>query len=259
MAAAIGAALVGSLYAPAINIPHLLVFCAGVAFALYYAHVKDSYVDFYIRHEDDSFDLSKKQAKEVMLLCAVVVAACALYFAWAGLWLAIPIIAAGFLLAYFHTPLDLNPIGATAGYPTGLALAAIGGYYVQAGVVPLFIIEFAFAVWLVLCGVKIVDDVKDYKWDKGFGKITMPVLLGQRECKYWAALIVFIGASVGIALTLQGVLPFFSALSFLPLYPAALLSLTRHDKKSIYGLDVMLAGTFAFLVVQLTGLMLKLN
>ncbi len=259
MVAAIGATVVGGLYSPVSNPPNLLVFCAGVFAALYFAHVKDSYVDFFERREDSFSFLTKKQSKKAMLLSALGVLACLLYFAFFGFWLAIPIIFCGFLLAYFHTPMDLNPVGATAGYPTGLALAMLGGYYVQAGTIPASMILFAIAVWLILNGVKIVDDVKDFDWDKRFGKMAAPVFFGKKRAKEIAAALVFAGASLGIFLSFKGVLPWFSAISFLPLYPAAFLSLSRNDRKTLYGLDAMLYGTYAFTAIQLIGLGLRLS
>lgn len=254
MVAAIGAAVVGGLYSPVSNIPNLLVFCIGVFAALYFAHVKDSYVDYFERHEDDFSFLTKRQSHRAMALSSLVVLACVLYFYSVGYWLVIPIIFAGFLLAFIHTPIDLNPLGATAGYPTGLALAALGGYYVQAGIIHTKMIYFAIAVWLVLNGVKIVDDIKDYDWDKKFGKIAAPVFFGKALAKKVAAGLVIAGASFGILLTYWGYLPLFSAVSFLPLYPAALISLQRNDRKTLYGLDAMLIGTYFFTAIQLIGL-----
>ncbi|MEM4255174.1 MAG: hypothetical protein QXR53_02495 [Candidatus Norongarragalinales archaeon] len=184
MVAAVGATVVGGLYSPVSNPPNLLVFCAGVFAALYFAHVKDSYVDFFERREDSFSFLTKKQSEKAMALSALGVIACLLYFAFLGFWLAIPIILCGFLLAYFHAPMDLNPVGATAGYPTGLALAMLGGYYVQARATPFSMILFAIAVWLVLNGVKIVDDVKDFDWDERFGKKAAPVFFGKKRANF---------------------------------------------------------------------------
>ena len=257
MVAAIGATVVGALYSPVSNALNLLVFCIGVFAALYFAHVKDSYVDFFERKEDPFSFLTKRQSHRAMAISSIVVLACVLYFLRTGFWLVVPIILIGFLLSFFHTPMDLHPLGATAGYPTGLALAALGGYYVQAGALPLSMILFAFAVWLGFNGVKILDDVKDYDWDKRFGKIAAPVFLGKARAKKTAALLVAAGASFGIILTYWGYLPLFSAVSFLPLYPAALISLQRNSRKTLYGLDAMLYGTYIFTALQLAGLVLS--
>jgi len=259
MIAAIGAAVVGGLYSPIMNLGNLLIFCIGVFAALYFAHVKDSYVDYFERHEDKFSDLTKRQAQAALVICAIVVVMCAIYFVSIGFWIAAPIIAAGLLLAFFHAPLDLNPIGATTGYPTGLALAAIGGYYVQAGVVPLNIILFAIAIWIILNGVKIVDDIKDYDWDKNFGKITAPVLLGKMQAKKVAVVILLLGATMGVVLSLIGVLPKFVSISFLPIYAAGFLSWPKNDKKSLYGLYVLLIGVYLFLFLQIALFAFGLN
>jgi 1,4-dihydroxy-2-naphthoate octaprenyltransferase len=258
MVAAIGATVVGGLYSPIANLGNLTIFCVCVFAALYFAHVRDSYVDFFERGEDRFSYMTKQQAKRAMLACTLAVVACGAYFALQGLWLAVGVVFAGLLLAFFHTPMDLNPIGATAGYPTGLALAAIGGFYVQAGAVSNKIVFFAAAVWLVLNGVKIVDDIKDFEWDRKFGKIAAPVYFGKKKAKKVAVALVFAGATLGLLLSLAGVLPVFSAIAFLPLYPAGYLSLYRNDRKSLFGLDAMLWGTYAFTAIQLIGLALRL-
>ncbi|MBI3587840.1 prenyltransferase [Candidatus Micrarchaeota archaeon] len=258
MVAAIAAAVVGALYAPASNLPNLLVFCIAVFSALYFAHVKDSYVDYFVRGEDEFSYMSEAQAKRAMLVSALAVLACGAYFIAVGLWGVLPFLLGGFLLAYFHTPLDLNPVGATAGYPTGLALAAIGGYYVQAGTLPMRMFAFAFVVWLVLNGVKIVDDIKDCGWDARFGKITAPVFFGREKAKVVAAALVIAGALLGIALSLTRVLPFISFISYIPLIPASLLSLSRRTRGTLFGLDAMLIGIYAFTAIQALLLALRL-
>lgn len=258
MIAAIGATVVGGLYSPMPNLPNLLIFCVGVFAALYFAHVKDSYVDYFVRHEDSFSHLTKKQSKIAMFVSALAVAITIIHFALVGLLLAVPLMLAGFLLAYFHTPIDLNPIGATAGYPTGLALAAIGGYYVQAAYVPINIILFAVAVWIILVGIKIVDDIKDHDWDKGFGKISAPVFFGKKNAKKAAVIIMTLGAIMGVILSLTGVLPKFAAVSFIPIFAAAFLSLPKNDKKSLYGLYVLLLGIYLFMLIQIIGFALGL-
>src|SRR6056297_2386755 len=111
-----GAILAGDLSASLAAI-HLTAVFSG----LYTAHVKDGYVDFHVRGEDDDHPLT-------VAGCRAALAGATLLFALAatglllvvGPWaaaLALP----GWVVDYNHAPtLDVHPVSATAGYPTGI-------------------------------------------------------------------------------------------------------------------------------------------
>ncbi|USZ68850.1 UbiA family prenyltransferase [Halorussus salilacus] len=152
--------------------------------AVYTAHVKDGYVDFHVRGEDDDHPLTERGCK------GALAASTALFFAClGGLWLAASPGAAlltlpTWLVAYHHAPqLDTNPVTATTGYPLGIALSILGGYYAQAdalGAVPL---AFAAVFLVLLSGVKVIDDAQDFEYDRSIDKRTVAVALGPRRAR----------------------------------------------------------------------------
>lgn len=152
--------------------------------AVYTAHVKDGYVDFYLRGEDDDHPLSKAGCERALA------ASTALFFAClAGLWYLVSLPAAlitlpTWLIAYHHAPqLDMNPITATSGYPAGIALAILGGYYVQVGSIAPIALAFALVFLVLLSGVKVIDDEQDFEYDTSINKRTVAVVLGPEHAR----------------------------------------------------------------------------
>src|SRR6056297_3544086 len=121
-------AVLGGLGSVPLGAVHSIVIFAAV----YTAHVKDGLVDFHVRDEDEDHPLT-------VTGCRVALAgATACCFAMIGiLWIGVGPIAAlltlpCWLIGYHHAPqLDTNPLTATTGYPAGIALAIVGGSYVQ--------------------------------------------------------------------------------------------------------------------------------
>jgi len=114
------------------------------------------------------------------------------------------------VIGYTHAPqLDLNPIGATMGYPGGIALALVGGYYAQATALSPRVAGLSAVFLLLLTGIKIIDDEKDYDYDRSIDKRTVAVVLGPRRARQLALslLVVAMGSVVGLALVLQTVPP----------------------------------------------------
>ena len=82
--------------------------------------------------------------------------------------------------------MDTNPVTATAGYPVGIALALVGGYYVQAATVTPAAVGLAVVFLAFLSGIKVIDDAQDFDYDRSIDKRTVAVVLG-REHAYRAA------------------------------------------------------------------------
>ena len=159
---------------------HLLAVFAG----LYTAHVKDGYVDFHLRGEDDDHPMTALGCRTALVGASAVFLACALALGVvvdpAATLLTLP----GWVVGYLHAPqLDLHPLGATAGYPSGIAFALLGGHYVQAEALPPVVVAFAAVFLVVLSGIKTVDDAKDYDYDRSIGKRTVAVVLGPRRAR----------------------------------------------------------------------------
>ncbi|WP_227376558.1 UbiA family prenyltransferase [Haladaptatus halobius] len=205
----IAASWFGSMLAQQFSLVTGALHVTAIFAAVYTAHVKDGYVDFHVRGEDDDHPLTAKGCK--LLLAA----ATALFFAClAGLWAVVGLGAAlvtlpTWFVGYFHAPqLDTNPVTATSGYPFGIALAILGGYYVQTRTFAPVSAAFALVFLVLLSGVKVVDDAQDYEYDRTISKRTVAVVLGRERARTTAFAL--------MVLALLGVLGFAVARVFPP-------------------------------------------
>jgi 1,4-dihydroxy-2-naphthoate octaprenyltransferase len=179
-------------------------------FALYTAHVKDGYVDFYLRQEDDDHPLTRVGCRWALAGASVAFFGC-LGAIW---WVVGPGAAAltvpGWLIGYNHAPrLDVHPVTATAGYPTGIAFALIGGYYVQATALSGTVVALAVVFLVVLAGIKVIDDAQDYEYDRAIDKRTAAVVVGPPAAHRAAYALMATGmlAVLGLAVGIRGVPP----------------------------------------------------
>jgi len=183
----VAASVFGGVLAPEFSLGLAAVFATAVFCSVYTAHVTDGYVDYYVRGEDDDHPLTPAG-------CAVGFALGTLGFlvAAATLFVSVGAVAAllavpCWVLAVLHAPvLDTNPVGATVGYPLGVALSVVGGYYTQAQSFAATPLAFAGIFLVVLSGVKVIDDMQDYEYDRGIGKRTVAVALGRRRAHRFA-------------------------------------------------------------------------
>lgn len=178
-AAAFGAVLAGQF-----ELPTALIHLAATFLAVYTAHVKDGYVDFHVRGEDDDHPLTAGGCRAAILGSSV-----GFFLAIAALWwqvgpLAAAIVLPAWLIAYLHAPqLDTNPITTTTGYPLGIAISLVGGFYVQTQTLAVRPLAVAGVLLVLLSGVKIIDDAQDFDYDQSIGKHTVAVVLGRREAR----------------------------------------------------------------------------
>ena len=179
-------------------------------FALYTAHVKDGYVDFYGRGEDDDHPLTARGCRVALAGASVAFFACVGAVWWlvgpVGALLTLP----GWLIGFNHAPrLDMHPVSATAGYPSGIAFALLGGYYVQATSLSPTVLALAGVFLLVLSGIKVIDDATDYDYDQSIGKRTAAVAIGPDAAYRAAYALMATGmvAVLGMAAGLRGVPP----------------------------------------------------
>jgi len=186
------------------------VHAGAVFFALYAAHVTDGYVDFHVRGEDDDHPLTATGCRLALAGATLGFLGCVL-----ALGLTVDVRAAlltlpGWLIAVTHAPqLDTNPVGATVGYPLGITLALLGGFYVQAGALSATVLALAAVFLVVLSGIKIIDDAQDYDYDRSIDKRTVAVAVGPRRARTAAYALMTAGmvAVVGLAAVLSGVPP----------------------------------------------------
>ena len=238
-----GGVLAGGLEVPVAGIHALAMF-----FAVYTAHVKDGYVDFHVRSEDDDYPLTVGGCHGALVGAALGFAACTAALWWLVGPGAALVTVPTWLIGYTHAPqLDLNPVGATMGYPTGIALALLGGYYAQAMAFSPRVLGLAAVFLLLLTGIKIIDDEKDVDYDRSIDKRTVAVVLGPRRARR-LALSLLAGAMagvIGLALTLPGIPPTAagSAVVF-----GAVLAVAYRAESSLATM-LLIRGSYLFLAV----------
>jgi lycopene cyclase domain-containing protein len=202
-ASAFGAVLAGRIDA----LPFALHLVAAFA-ALYTAHVKDGYVDFHLREEDEDHPMTALGCRTALVGASAVFFACALALGVVVGPVATLVTLPGWIVGYLHAPqLDLHPVGATAGYPSGVSFALLGGYYVQAEAFSAVVLAFAAIFLVTLSGVKTVDDTKDHDYDRSIGKRTVAVVLGPGRARSFAYALMGVGMFAVLALAIEGVFP----------------------------------------------------
>jgi lycopene cyclase domain-containing protein len=231
-------------------------FHAGAIFAaVYTAHVKDGYVDFHRRSEDEDHPLTVPGCRLGLGVAAVLFLACL-----GGLWIqggpiVVALTAPTWALGFFHAPqLDTNPIGATLGYPGGIALAVLGGAAAQTGTVGELPLVVASILLVVLTGVKIVDDCQDLAYDRSIGKRTVAVLVGLDRARQVAHAL-FLGGGILVCWSTLGG-PFPPSAVIAPLVFGAVVVRTRREEPK-RATELLVRGTYLLLALFLTAIWLR--
>jgi lycopene cyclase domain-containing protein len=229
---------------------------AGAIFAaVYTAHVTDGYVDFHRRGEDDDHPLTVPGCRLGLGLAAALFLACL-----GGLWvdrgpLVVALTAPTWVLGYLHAPhLDTTPIGATLGYPVGIALAVLGGSAAQTGTVGGLAFAVAGVLLLVLTGIKIVDDAQDRDYDRSIDKRTVAVVVGLDSARRAANALFLAGGVLVLWLTLGGPLPASAPIAPLAFGVVALRA-RRHDPKR--ATELLVRGSYLLLALLLVTIWLR--
>ncbi|WP_336037071.1 UbiA family prenyltransferase [Halobacterium yunchengense] len=202
-ASAFGAVLAGefSLLVAAVHV-------AAMFAAVYTAHVKDGYVDFHVRGEDDDHPLTPAGCRLAIRAATAAFLASAAALWWlVGPWAA-ALAAPAWLIAYHHAPqLDTNPVTTTTGYPTGIAVSLVGGYYAQTQSLAVRPVAFAGVLLVLLSGVKVVDDAQDYDYDRSIDKRSVAVVLGKPGARRLAFGLMAAAMAAVVALAALAVFP----------------------------------------------------
>jgi len=224
---------------------------AAMFFAVYTAHIKDGYIDFYGRGEDDDHPLSARGCKLALVGAAVGFATCTLAL---GLLVgpgAALITLPTWFIGYLHAPqLDTNPVTTTLGYPTGIALAILGGFYVQTTTLDGAAVGFALVFLVTLAGVKIIDDDQDYEYDRSIDKRTVSVTLGRAPARGLALSLMLLGLVGVLWGTASGLFPPASPVAALAFGSVALVA--RHADSTIATM-LLIRGAYVFLAVLLVA------
>jgi 4-hydroxybenzoate polyprenyltransferase len=243
----VAASLFGATLAGRFSVGLALLHASAAFSALYTAHVKDGYVDFFGREEDDDHPLTAAGCRAAMALSTAVFLACTLAIGVLVGPIAAALTLPGWLIGYFHAPqLDTNPVGATAGYPLGISVAAIGGFYVQAETLTPAILGFAAVFLLILSGIKVIDDAKDYDYDRSIAKRTVAVVLGRQRARQAAYGLMIAGLVAVAALALVTVFPRGAVLAIVPFAAVAVIARRAEPKLATM---LLVRGSYLFLAV----------
>ncbi len=239
-AAAFGAILAGAL-APLAALLHVAtIFCS-----VYVAHLRDGYVDYYRRGEDDDTPLTPRGFR-LGIHATTLAAGASLFglFVLVDAW-AVALTLPGWLIGYLHAPyLDRHPVTTSMGYPVGIGLAILGGHYVQVQVLSAEAVGLAVVFVVLLTGVKIVDDLQDHDWDREHAKRSVGVVLGI-ESAHRLALGLMGLAMVGVSgLAVVGVVEPASLLAVAAFSPVAYVA-SRHGPR--VQTMLLIRGSYLFL------------
>jgi 1,4-dihydroxy-2-naphthoate octaprenyltransferase len=253
MLPAVAASAVGAVLAREVSFALAALHASIVFCELYTAHVKDGYVDFYIRDEDDDHPLTARGCQLALtgasFLVFVGLGMLAVVVGFRAALLTLP----GWLIAYFHAPqLDMNPVMATAGYPLGIAFTLVSGYYVQAESISPTPLAVATVLFVILSGIKIVDDAKDYDYDRSIDKQTVAVVLGRNRARQsaFALMATSLVIVTGLAL-LTPVLPIGSIGAVIVFAIIASLTRRMNSKQSTM---ILIRGSYVFLALLLAAI-----
>ena len=232
LAASVFGAVLAGRFAPVPLALHVL----AAFFAVYTAHVKDGYVDFYDRDEDDDHPMTAAGCRRALTgstfgFVAVTAA------------LAVPM----WLLGFLHAPqFDTNPVTTTLGYPLGIAVAIVGGYHAQAGALAAEPLAAGLVFLTTLAGVKIIDDSKDYEYDCSIDKRTVAVVLGRARARRFAYALVYAGFTLVVVLAVDGTFPAAAPLAAVA-YGVVTVYATRADAE--LATMLLIRGAYVFLAL----------
>lgn len=247
MLPAVAVAAFGAVLADRFSAIPLGVHLIAVFAALYTAHVKDGFVDFHRRGEDDDHPLTARGCRVALagstgLFAVALAVLVVLVDPWAGL-LTLP----GWLIGYHHAPqLDTNPVTATSGYPAGIAFALLSGYYVQAGTLSIVPVAYAVVFLLVLSGIKVIDDATDYEYDRSADKRTVAVVVGPDRARTAAHGLMATGLLAVVALAMAAVFP--PSAVFAPVVFAGVAVLAAGAEPELATM-LLIRGSYLFLAV----------
>ncbi|ARS88832.1 UbiA family prenyltransferase [Natrarchaeobaculum aegyptiacum] len=223
------------------------VHAVAIFAAVYTAHLKDGYVDFHVRGEDDDHPLTERGCRVGLVASSALFALCCLLLWELAGWLAVALTVPTWGIAYLHAPqLDTNPLTATTGYPLGIALAILGGYAVQTGTVSGVALGFALVFLVLLTGIKVVDDAQDYDYDRSIDKITVAVRVGPARAHRVAYGLMATALVVVVALAVSQIFPPTAVLAALAFAAVALVARRAEPELATM---LLVRGSYVFLAV----------
>lgn len=181
-------------------------YAALVGVVLFASHMKDAYVDWYVRGEDQRWPWGPfPETGELLGRRGMFAAIGGALVAFGGILVSLrpappaffAVAIAGAAMALLYAPvLDKRPLGSAFSYPTGVGLAVIGGGLLVAGRLVPGTLAYAPPLVVTLAGAKIVEDLIDVDHDAELGKATVPVQLGPERAR-----------RLGYGIVVAGILP----------------------------------------------------
>lgn len=250
LASSVYGGLLAGVVAPLPAAIHLL----ATFLALYAAHTKDSYVDFFVRREDETLPLAREGCRLAIAGSGIAFAACLGVLWWLAGTTAALLTLPLWVLAYLHAPwLDRHPIGTSLDYATGVALVVLGGFAAQARAPTPTALGVAAVFVPVLAAGAILADVGDVETDRRVGKRTVPVLVGARGARRVAAGACTLAAGLVVAFVAMGPFPTGTLLAAPVLTVAGLGAVRLGPSAGVRGLMVGMAVSAAVLLVAVRG------
>ncbi len=243
LAASLFGALLAGFLEPVLAAIHIVAMFAAV----YTAHVKDGYIDFHKRGEDDDHPLTVRGCQFGLVASTALFITCCLLLGLVGNPLAVALTLPTWIIAYYHAPqLDMNPVTATMGYPAGIALSILGGFAVQTGTLEAIPVAFALVFLCLLTGIKVIDDAKDYDYDRSINKRTVAVVLGPERAHTSAYGIMLVGMLAVVLLAVTSVFP--PSTAFASLAFAAVAAIAYRAPPTLATM-LLIRGCYVFLAV----------
>ena len=245
----LASSLFGAVVAGRVAFGPAFVHVAAMFCAVYTAHVKDGLVDFYVRGEDDDHPMTRRGCRVGLVAAGVGFLLC-LVALWQMVGVgAVLVTLPTWFVGYLHAPqLDTNPVTATAGYPFGIALAIVGGYYVQTAALAPEPLAYAFVFFVLLTGVKVIDDAKDHDYDASIDKRTVAVVLGPRRARRFAHALLGAGMVAVLLLTGDGLFPPFALVAAVAF---GLVAVAARGASPRLATMLLVRGTYVFLALLL--------
>ncbi|ARS91890.1 hypothetical protein B1756_15985 [Natrarchaeobaculum aegyptiacum] len=253
----VAVSIVGAVLAPDPSISTAAVHATAVALAVYVAHLTDGYVDYYVRGEDERNRLSPAELRAATILTATAFGPCLVALGFTSGALAVGVTAPLLALGYLHAPyLDTNPITTTVDYPTGIALAVVGGYATQTGTVSGAVGTTALALFVFLSGIGILMDLLDYEHDREIGKRTVPVVLGPERARSVSSWLVVSSSVVVLSASAMSVVPV-TATVIGPVPSVTVFAWTRSDWAVEVAVRRRIATTYVFTALLVLAVLLE--
>ncbi|PCR89727.1 UbiA family prenyltransferase [Natrinema ejinorense] len=243
----LAASLFGAILAGSVDPLLAGVHVVAMFAAVYTAHVKDGYVDFHVRGEDDDHPLTERGCRTALTLSTAVFTLCCAVLGVLVGPIAVAVTLPTWLIAYHHAPqLDTNPVTATTGYPLGIALSVLGGFYVQAATITAVPLGFAVVFLTLLSGIKVIDDAQDYAYDRSIEKRTVAVAVGPDRAYDVAYGLMTVALGAVVAFVAARVFPITALLAALAF--AAVAGIARRAEPELATM-LLIRGSYVFLAV----------